>query len=183
MCDYPAPPRLPPVSYGRLALASRYLLSPLAGFTNLPFRRIVREIGGMGLATTDLVNPRSLLANNPKALELVASCADDNPLAVQIFGSDPTMMAEGARVLEARGVAAIDINMGCPVNKVTKTGSGASMLCRRDETVSLVEKIVQSVRIPVSVKMRLGWDDTQLTAPEFAGAFEEVGVAAVAIHG
>src|SRR5260370_705291 len=102
--DYPPPPRLPPVSYGRLPLASRYLLSPLAGFTNLPFRRIVREIGGMGLATTDLVNPRSLLANNPKALELVASCPQDDPLAVQIFGSDPAMMADGARVLEARGV-------------------------------------------------------------------------------
>ena len=181
--DYPRPPQLPPVSYGPLALASRYLLSPLAGFTNLPFRRIVREIGGMGLATTDLVNPRSLLANNPKALELVASCPEDHPLAVQIFGSDPAMMAEGARVLEGRGVAAIDINMGCPVNKVVKTGSGASMLCRRDETISLVEHIVKAVRIPVSVKMRLGWDDRQITAPEFARAFEEIGVAAVAIHG
>lgn len=181
--DYPRPPQLPPVSYGRLPLVSRYLLSPLAGFTNLPFRRIVREIGGMGLATTDLVNPRSLLANNPKALELVASCPEDNPLAVQIFGSDPAMMAEGARVLEARGVAAIDINMGCPVNKVTKTGSGASMLCRRDETVALVEHVVKAVTIPVSVKMRLGWDDRQITAPEFARAFEEIGVAAVAIHG
>lgn len=181
--DYPARPRLPPVSYGQLRLASRYLLSPLAGFTNLPFRRIVREIGGMGLATTDLVNPRSLLANNPKALELVATCAEDTPLAVQIFGSDPAMMAEGARVLEARGVAAIDINMGCPVNKVVKTGSGASMLCRRGETIALVEQIVQAVKIPVSVKMRLGWDEQQITAPEFARAFEEIGVAAVAIHG
>src|SRR5205814_5167149 len=75
------------------------------------------------------------------------------------------------------------INMGCPVNKVTKTGSGASMMCRRDETISLVEAIVQAVQIPVTVKMRLGWDDRQITAPEFARAFEEVGVAAVAIHG
>src|SRR5579872_5491073 len=163
--DYSPPPRLPPVSYGRLPLASRYLLSPLAGFTNLPFRRIVREIGGMGLATTDLVNPRSLLTNNPKALVLVASCPEDHPLAVQIFGNDPAMMAEGARVLEARGVAAIDINMGCPVNKVVNTGSGASLLCRRDETIALVEHIVQAVKIPVSVKMRLGWDDSQITAP------------------
>src|ERR1700730_15760921 len=103
MRDYAPPPRLPPVSYGSLPLASRYLLSPLAGFTNLPFRRIVREIGGVGLATTDLVNARSLLANNPKAQELTATCPDDAPLAVQIFGSDPGMMAEAARVLEARG--------------------------------------------------------------------------------
>jgi nifR3 family TIM-barrel protein len=166
-----------------MRLTSRYLLSPLAGFTNLPFRRIVREIGGVGLATTDLVNPRSLLAGNPKALELVATCSDDNPLAVQIFGSEPDMMVDGARLLEARGVASIDINMGCPVNKVTKSGSGASMLCRRDETVALVERVVQAVRIPVTVKMRLGWDDKQITAPEFARAFEQVGVAAVVIHG
>src|SRR6266853_668187 len=183
MRDYPPPPRLPPVSYGNLALGSRYLLSPLAGFTNLPFRRIVREIGGVGLATTDLVNVRSLLANNPKALELTATCPEDSPLAVQIFGSDARVMAEAARLLESRGVDSIDINMGCPVHKVTKSGSGASMLCRGSETVALVERIVKSVTIPVTVKMRLGWDDRQITAPEFARAFEEIGVAAVAIHG
>ncbi|MBI3863818.1 MAG: tRNA dihydrouridine synthase DusB [Planctomycetia bacterium] len=181
--NYPAPPRLPPVFYGKLALSSRYLLSPLAGFTNLPFRRIVREIGGVGLATTDLVNARSLLANAPKAQELVATCPGDEPLAVQIFGSEPEMMVDAARLLESRGVASIDINMGCPVNKVTKNGSGASMMCRRDDTIELVERIVQAVSIPVSVKMRLGWDDKQITAPEFARAFEQIGVAAVAIHG
>lgn len=183
MCDYPAPPRLPPVSYGRLALESRYLLSPLAGFTNLPFRRIVREIGGVGLATTDLVNARGLIENTPKTQELIATCPEDRPLAVQIFGSDAGLMAEAARLLEARGVASIDINMGCPVHKVTKSGSGASMLCRGSDTVALVERIVKAVTIPVSVKMRLGWDDRQITAPEFARAFEEIGVAAVAIHG
>ncbi|MGE5195140.1 MAG: tRNA dihydrouridine synthase DusB [Deltaproteobacteria bacterium] len=181
--DYPPPPRLPPVSYGRLPLPSRYLLSPLAGFTNLPFRRIVREIGGVGLATTDLVNVRSLLANNPKARELTATCTEDSPLAVQIFGNDARLMAEAAQVLEARGIASIDINMGCPVHKVTKAGAGASMLCRADETVALVERVVRAVTIPVTVKMRLGWDARQITAPEFARAFEEIGVAAVAIHG
>jgi nifR3 family TIM-barrel protein len=181
--DYPPPPQLPPVSYGRLALASRYLLSPLAGFTNLPFRRIVREIGGVGLATTDLVNVRSLLANNPKAEELTATCPEDSPLSVQIFGNDAGLMADAARVLEARGIASIDINMGCPVNKVTKSGAGASMMCRASETVQLVEHIVRAVTIPVTVKMRLGWDDRQITAPEFARAFADIGVAAVAIHG
>src|SRR5437868_14564479 len=106
--------RLPPLAYGSLTLGSRYLLSPLAGFTNLPFRRIVREIGGVGLVTTDLVNARSLLANNPKARELTATCPEDSPLAVQIFGSDPGIMAEAARLLESRGIASIDINMACP---------------------------------------------------------------------
>jgi nifR3 family TIM-barrel protein len=180
---YPPPPCLPPVSYGGLRLMSRWLLSPLAGFTNLPFRRIVRDIGGVGLATTDLVNARGLLANSAKTQELIATCPEDQPLSVQIFGSDPEQMMGAARFLEARGVASIDINMGCPVNKVTKTGSGASMMCRADETVRLVEQVVRSVAIPVTVKMRLGWDDKQITAPEFARAFEQVGVAAVAIHG
>src|SRR5262245_2017741 len=172
-----------PLTFGPLRLASRWLLSPLAGFTNLPFRRIVREIGGVGLATTDLVNARGLLAESAKTRELIATCPEDQPLAVQIFGSEPEIMAAAAQWLEARGGASIDINMGCPVNKVTKTGSGASMMCRADATVSLVEQIVRAVKIPITVKMRLGWDDKQLTAPQFARAFEQVGVAAVAIHG
>lgn len=180
---YPRPASLPPVRIGGLELQSRYLLSPLAGFTNLPFRRIVREIGGLGLGTTDLVNARGLLAGSTKTIELTETCAADSPLFVQIFGSDPGMMAEAAQMLEARGIAGIDINMGCPVRKVTKTGAGASMMCQREETIALVERVVQSVKIPVSVKMRLGWDETQLTAPFFARAFEDVGVAAVAIHG
>jgi tRNA-dihydrouridine synthase B len=174
---------LPPVSYGGLRLASRWLLSPLAGFTNLPFRRIVREIGGVGLATTDLVNARGLIEDTPKTRELTATCPEDRPLAVQIFGSDAGLMVAAAQLLESRGVESVDINMGCPVGKVTKTGSGASMMCRRDETISLVERVTRSVKIPVTVKMRLGWDDRQITAPEFARAFEEVGVAAIAIHG
>ena len=179
----PPPPRLPPLQIGPLCLPSRYLLSPLAGFTNLPFRRIVREIGGVGLATTDLVNARGLLAGSAKTIELTETCAEDSPLFVQIFGSDRAMMGDAAQMLEARGIAGIDINMGCPVNKVTKTGAGASMMCQRDETIALVEHVVRAVRIPVTVKMRLGWDETQLTAPAFARAFEEVGVAAIAIHG
>jgi nifR3 family TIM-barrel protein len=181
---HPTPEPRPPLVFGKLRLASRYLLSPLAGFTNLPFRRIVREIGGVGLATTDLVNARGLIHGSEKTTELIATCPEDRPLSVQIFGADPEMMADAARLLAARGVAAIDINMGCPVNKVTKTGAGASLMCRNDDAVRLVEAVARAVpELPVTVKMRLGWDDRQLTAPHFARAFEEVGVAAVMIHG
>jgi tRNA-dihydrouridine synthase B len=174
---------LPPVNIGGLRLPSRYLLSPLAGFTNLPFRRVVREVGGVGLCTTDLVNARALLEGTPKSLELIATCPEDSPLAVQIFGSNPDEMTAAAAMLEQRGVHSVDINMGCPVSRVTKGGAGAGMLCRPDETIRLVERVVQAVQIPVTVKMRLGWDDENITAPEFARAFEQVGVAAVAIHG
>lgn len=176
-------PARPPLKFGRLALRSRYLLSPLAGFTNLPFRRIVRGLGGVGLATTDLVNARGLLDGSPKSLALIETCPEDRPFAVQIFGSDPQVMRDAAQLLEAKGVDAIDINMGCPVNRVVSHGAGASLLCRRDETLQLVQTVVEAVRVPVTVKMRLGWDETQLTAPQFAKEFEQVGIAAVAIHG
>ncbi|HBL48597.1 MAG TPA: tRNA dihydrouridine synthase DusB [Planctomycetaceae bacterium] len=179
----PKPDVRPPIRYGALQLESRYLLSPLAGYTNLPFRRIVRELGGVGLATTDLVNARGLLEGSEKTLQLTQTCPEDSPFAVQIFGSEPQQMKEAAQLLESRGVHSIDINMGCPVNRIVKGGAGASMMCRPSDTVSLVQTVVEAVRIPVSVKMRLGWDDSELSAPFFSREFEKVGVVAVAIHG
>ena len=180
--EFPCPAR-PPLCYGPLRLATRYLLSPLAGFTNLPFRRIVRELGGVGLATTDLVSARGLLEGSVKSLQLIETCPEDRPFAVQIFGGDPAVMRDAAQLLEARGVDSIDINMGCPVDRITKGGAGSAMMCSESATVTLVRTVVEAVRIPVSVKMRLGWDDTQLTAPFFAREFEQAGIAAVAIHG
>src|SRR5205085_8883169 len=103
------------VKIGQLALPSNLFLSPLAGYTNLPFRLAVREVGGLGLATTDLVNARSLLEKNPKALKLIETSAADRPLAVQLFGSVPEEMRDAAMYLESIGIASIDINMGCPV--------------------------------------------------------------------
>jgi tRNA-dihydrouridine synthase B len=171
------------LQFGSLLLPSRYLLSPLAKYTNLPFRRIIHEIGGCGLGTTDLVNARSLLEKRPKALDLIATHSQDSPFAVQIFGDDPHCMRDAAQFLEAYGVDSIDINMGCPVERITKTGGGSALMCRADATVELVRAVVEAVRLPVTVKMRLGWDANQLTAPHFAREFEHVGVVAVAIHG
>jgi tRNA-dihydrouridine synthase B len=168
---------------GGLELPSRFLLSPLAGYTNLPFRLAVRELGGLGLATTDLVNARALLRANARTLELIQTCTEDRPVAVQIYGSEAKEMGEAARWLENYGVSAIDINMGCPVHKVTRGGGGSALLCNVTNTVHLVRTVVESVRIPVTVKMRLGWDDTDCSAPFFAREFEQAGVAAVIIHG
>jgi tRNA-dihydrouridine synthase B len=179
----PRPAARPPVRYGALELPTRFLLSPLAGFTNLPFRRIVRALGGVGLGTTDLVNAKGLLRGNARSLQLTETCPEDSPFAVQIFGSDPVDMAAAAQLLEGRGVHSVDVNMGCPVARITKGGSGASLMCRADATVALVRRIVEAVRIPVTVKMRLGWDSTRITAPDFAREFEQAGVAAIAIHG
>lgn len=166
-----------------LELPSRFLLSPLAGYTNLPFRLAVRELGGLGLATTDLVNARALLRANARTLELIQTCPEDRPVAVQIYGSEPKEMSEAAAWLQQYGVDAVDINMGCPVHKVTRGGGGSALMCNVTNTVKLVHAVVQAVRIPVTVKMRLGWDDTDLSAPFFAREFEQVGAAAVIIHG
>ncbi len=171
------------VQLGALTLRSRYTLAPLAGYTNLPFRLAVREAGPPGLATTDLVNARALLIRSRKTMELIKTSPADRPLSVQIYGSVPQEMKDAAAWLESYGVASIDINMGCPVHKVTRGGGGSAMMCDAASTVALVRTVVEAVRIPVTVKMRLGWDDSQLSAPFFAREFEKAGVAAVTVHG
>ena len=113
---------------GSLNLASNLFLSPLAGYTNLPFRLVVRELGGVGLATTDLVNARSLLERRPKALKMIETRPADSPLAVQLFGSVPEEMRDAAVFLASSGAASIDINMGCPVRKVCRGGGGSAMM-------------------------------------------------------
>ena len=176
---------LPPemIALGSLQLRSNLFLSPLAGYTNLPFRLVIREIGGVDLCTTDLVNARSILERNRKALKLIETCAADRPLAVQLFGSVPEEMRDAAVFLEAQGISSVDINMGCPVRKVCRVGGGSAMMTELDKTAALVKAMVDAVKIPVTAKMRLGWDDDNLTAPELARALEDVGVAAIFVHG
>ena len=172
-----------PMRLGPLQLESNLFLSPLAGYTNLPFRLVVREIGGVGLCTTDLVNARSLIEKREKAFKLIETRPADSPLAVQLFGSVPEEMRDAALVVEARGAVSVDINMGCPVKKVVKIGGGSAMMTELDKTAALVRSMVNAVKIPVTAKMRLGWDDDNLTAPDLARALEDAGVAAIFVHG
>lgn len=169
--------------FGPLTLGSNLFLSPLAGYTNLPFRLTVRELGGLGLATTDLVNARSLLEKREKALKLIETSPADQPLAVQLFGSVPEEMRDAAVFLQSLGIASVDINMGCPVRKVCRVGGGSAMMTELSKTADLVKGMVEAVKIPVTAKMRLGWDDQNLTAPDLARALEDVGVSALFIHG
>jgi tRNA-dihydrouridine synthase B len=168
---------------GTLTLKSNLFLSPLAGYTNLPFRLTLREVGGLDLATTDLVNARSLLEKNPKALKLIETCLADRPLAVQLFGSVPEEMRDAAVYLESLGISSVDINMGCPVRKVCRVGGGAAMMTEFDKTARLVKGMTDAVKIPVTAKMRLGWDDQSITAPDLARVLEDAGVAAIFVHG
>src|SRR6266540_6854059 len=170
--EVPAVCLAPMMRIGSLDLKSNLFLSPLAGYTNLPFRLTLRELGGLDLATTDLVNARSLLEKNPKALKLIATCPADQPLAVQLFGSVPEEMRDAAQYLESIGVASVDINMGCPVRNVCRVGGGSAMMTDLDNTARLVQGMVAAVKIPVTAKMRLGWDDQNLTAPDLARALE-----------
>lgn len=168
---------------GPLQLPSNLFLSPLAGYTNLPFRLVVRELGGVGLCTTDLVNARSLLEKREKAFKLIETRPEDSPLAVQLFGSMPEEMRDAAVYLESVGITSVDINMGCPVRKVCQVGGGSAMMTELDKTAALVRGMVNAVKIPVTAKMRLGWDDQNITAPDLARALEDVGVAAIFVHG
>jgi tRNA-dihydrouridine synthase B len=173
-----------PFQIGNVELRHRFTLAPLAGYTNLPLRLTLRELGELSLATTDLVNPRAITMGSVKTMELLATCPEDRPLSIQIYGSDPTDLSNGAKWLQDYGATTVDINMGCPVKKVVRGGGGSAMMCDTSgTTIKLVESVVKSVSIPITVKMRLGWDATNLSAPMFARQFEEVGVGAITIHG
>jgi nifR3 family TIM-barrel protein len=168
---------------GAHQLSSNLFLSPLAGYTNLPMRLTLREVGGLGWATTDLVNARSLLQKNRTALKLVESCPADRPLSIQLFGSVAAEMRDAAVLCQEFGVQGVDINMGCPVRKVVKTGGGSAMMTELEKTADLVRGMVGAVTIPITAKMRLGWDEDNLTAPDLARALEDAGVAAIFVHG
>ena len=172
-----------PFAFGPRTLPARYFLAPLAGYTHLAFRTAVRELGGLGLATTDLVLAKHLLAGSRKARELLRTDGHDRPLSVQIFGSDPRDLAEAAKRLEGHGCGGVDLNMGCPMAKITGSGGGARLACDAGGAVRLVETVVAATRLPVTVKMRLGWDRGDLTAPALSRAFERAGVSAVTVHG
>lgn len=168
---------------GTLDFNSNLTLAPLAGYTGLPFRLVVRELGGLGLATTDLINARSLIESRIKAFKLVETRPEDHPLAIQLFGSKPDEMRAAAQVAESMGADVIDINMGCPVRKVCQVGGGSAMMVELEKTAALAKGMVDAVRIPVTAKMRLGWDAQNQTAPDLAKALQDAGIAAITVHG
>ena len=168
---------------GSRVIPSRYFLAPLAGYTHLAFRRAIRELGGLGLATTDLVHSTQLVAGHRHSLELVTTHVEDHPLSVQIFGGNLDQLVGAAQWLEHHEYRGIDINMGCPMAKVNGQGGGARLLCDADQACRLVERVVTAVSLPVTVKMRLGWDRDSISAPYLAQRFEAAGIQGITIHG
>ncbi len=173
---------------GSLELETPLLLAPMAGHCDLPFRILCRELGGVGLASTDLLNAHSLLRGSPTALELAATNGLDQPLAMQLYGNGDDPLPEAACWAIDHGARLIDINMGCPVDKVAKKNGGSLLLRDPCATAVLAERIVRAVerhgagRVPVTAKMRLGWDDSSIVAPKLARDLEETGIAAVTVH-
>jgi nifR3 family TIM-barrel protein len=167
--------------FKNLTLDSPLLLAPMAEFTNLPFRVALRELGGLALTVTELVNARALLELHPKALRLAAAAAGDRPFGVQLFGANLGELRDAARLLADLGVDLIDLNLGCPAPKVNAGGGGAALW--RDEAllVKIAAAVAAAVPLPVTVKTRLGWDTVRL--PRLAPALEQAGVAAIAVHG
>lgn len=173
---------------GPVQLRTNLLLAPIAGYCDLAFRTICREWGGLGLACTDLLSPQGLLRGTATSLDLAQTNEFDKPVGMQLYGGDPAIMAEGALWAKAHGATIIDINMGCPVDKVTKKDGGSKLLCIPDTAVQVVEKVVEAVSpgtsgIPVTCKMRLGWFDDQPVAEWLAPKLVKAGAAAITIHG
>jgi len=168
---------------GSVLVAPNIVVAPMAGYTDLAFRRIVGELGGAGMAYTELISCFTILHAGPKTFKLIATTADEHPLGMQIFGSDPEMMAASASLLEDFGADLIDINMGCPVSKVVKTGGGAVLMRDPVRAAAIVKACADGLNIPVTVKIRMGWDDSSCNAPEFAQRMVDAGAAAVAVHG
>ena len=158
------------------------VLAPMAGITDLPFRIICRELGA-GLVFSEMVSAEALIRNQGKTFTLLRSDPAEKPVAFQIFGSRPASMAAAARILSQRPLDCIDINMGCPVPKVLKSGSGSALL--RDLTLAreIMDAVVEASAVPVTVKIRLGWDGNSIIALDLARAAEAAGVAAITVHG
>src|SRR5580765_8312880 len=169
---------------GSVKLATNLLLAPIAGYCDVAFRLVARSCGGVGLACTDLLCPEGVLRENKRSMELAATCPADSPLCMQLYGGEVERLCEAARWAEERGAHVIDINMGCPVDKITKRDGGSKLLCNPDNTLRMVEKIIRALRhTPLTAKLRLGWDDTCIVAPKLAAQLEDAGVTLVTIHG
>jgi nifR3 family TIM-barrel protein len=168
---------------GAVALSSPLVVSPMAGMTDSAFRRLVKRHGGCGLVVSEMVSSEGLVRGIDRTLEYAEYTEEERPVSIQIFGGDPERMAEAARVVEGMGADIVDINMGCPVPKIARHNAGCSLMREPAHAARIVGAMVKAVAIPVTVKMRKGWDDGETTAPEVARRVEDAGAAAVAVHG
>jgi len=166
---------------GNIRLKNRFILAPMAGITNLPFRLLIKSLGA-GLVYSEMVSSMGLHLNQKKTMEYIISDPAEKPLAVQIFGSDPSIMAMAAQKVIDNGADIVDINMGCPVKKVTKTGAGAALLKNFDKAKKIMSSVRIACNVPLTVKIRTGWSNDEITACDAARLVEDCGADAVILH-
>lgn len=182
MSHTPQPPTLAPIDIGPVRIAQPVVLAPMTGVTDLPFRKLVRQFGS-GLNVTEMIASQAAIRETRQSVQKAAWDAIEEPVSMQLVGCDPEAMAEAARLQEANGAAIIDINFGCPVRKVVNGYAGSALMREVPLAIKLMEATVKAVSVPVTVKMRMGWDHQSLNAPELSRIAEDIGVKMVTVHG
>jgi tRNA-dihydrouridine synthase B len=170
-------------SIGGVPLESPLGIAPMAGMTDTAFRRLVKRHGGCGLVVTEMVSSEGLVRGIDRTLEYTEYTNEERPVSIQIFGGDPEKMAAAAQIVEGMGADIVDVNMGCPVPKIAKHNAGCSLMREPEHAASVIAAMTRAVKIPVTVKMRAGWNDEQKNAPSLAKMVEQAGAAAVTVHG
>jgi tRNA-dihydrouridine synthase B len=168
---------------GTVELPSPMAIAPMAGMTDTAFRRLVKRRGGCGLVVSEMVSSEGLVRGIDRTLEYAEFTQEERPVSIQIFGGDPEKMADAARIVEGMGADIVDVNMGCPVPKIAKHNAGCSLMREPEHAAAVIGAMTKAVTIPVTVKMRAGWNDADRNAPMLAKMVEDAGASAVAVHG
>ena len=174
--------RLAPISIGPVRIDTPVILAPMTGVTDRPFRRIVKRYGA-GLTVTEMIASQAMIRETRQSLQKAAWCPTEEPVSMQLAGCTPNEMAEAAKLNEDRGAAIIDINMGCPVKKVVNGDAGSALMRQIPLATQIIDATVKAVKVPVTLKMRMGWDHSSLNAPELARIAEDLGVRMITVHG
>jgi tRNA-dihydrouridine synthase B len=173
---------LKPISIGPVQIASPVILAPMTGVTDLPFRKVVKRYGA-GLTVSEMIASQAMIRETRQSLQKALWDPSEEPVSVQLAGCEPDVMAEAARLNEQRGAAIIDINMGCPVRKVVNGDAGSALMRDLPLAAALIDATVRAVSVPVTLKMRMGWDHSSLNAPELARIAADVGIKMITVHG
>src|SRR5437773_7628424 len=168
---------------GSIDLAPAFGLAPMAGMTDTAFRRLVKRRGGCGLVVTEMVSSEGLVRGIDRTLEYAEYTEEERPVAIQVFGGDPVKMADAAQIVEGMGADIVDVNMGCPVPKIAKHNAGCSLMREPEHAASVINAMAKAVKIPVTAKMRAGWNDADRNAPILARMVEDAGARAVTAPG
>ncbi len=182
MTALPVPPPLRPIMVGPVAIATPVVLAPMTGVTDLPFRTLVRRYGS-GLNVTEMIATQAAIRETRQSVQKAAWDPIEEPVSMQLVGCDPQSMGEAAKLNQDRGAQIIDINFGCPVRKVTNGMAGSALMREVPLATQLMQATVKAVDVPVTVKMRMGWDHDSLNAPELARIAEDIGVRMITVHG